>query len=169
MTVETLALDLGLWVDICRRIITHSEQQGVVLVETLSRLPVKRSRATRTLGSYLSRGGEPVCIRLQFAQEPDHLKQTLLHEIAHVCDHLSRQDGQGYRQAHGRGWRLWAEALGIIPERLGSSEVLRRLHQQRLKPVAVCQRCGTVLQRVRRLNRRLRYIHTHCGGRWRPI
>jgi len=169
MTVETLALDLGLWVEICRRITTHAEQKGFELVEILSRLPVKRSRATRTLGTYLSRGGVPICIRLQFAQESDNLKQTLLHEIAHVCDHLSRQGGQCYRQAHGPGWQLWAQALGILPERLGSSEVLRRLHQQRLKPVAVCQRCGTVLQRVRRLNRRLRYVHTNCGGCWRPI
>jgi len=169
MTVATLAKELGVWNIIRTNIIKVSADGADPLLELLARLPIRRSRAVRSLGSYVSRDGMPVCIRLQFAQESETLKQTLLHEIAHACDHLSAQPGQRYRQAHGPNWQLWARALGTSTERCGSSEVLRNLHQQRLKTVAVCQRCGAELQRVRRLNRRRSYLHVNCGGQLRPL
>ena len=165
MTVEKLALGLGLWAEISNRIIGAHGRNGQNLLDRLTQLPVKGSRATRTLGSYVSRDGIPVCIRLQFAQEPDNLRQTLLHEIAHFCDQQSRPVGQQYRQSHGLSWQYWAKVLGTAPTRCGSSENLRRLYQQRVKLIAVCQRCGAQLHRARRLNRRRNYLHLNCGGR----
>jgi len=169
MTVEKLARDLGLWETLIIQVWTQIADRASPLLKQLAELPVRPSRSTRSLGSYVSRDGKPVCIRLQFAQEKAYLKQTLLHEIAHVCDHLTHQPGRRYRQAHGPGWRDWMRAFGAQPERLGSSEILRHLYQQRLKPVAICQRCGAELQRVRRLNRRRHYLHVNCGGRLRPL
>jgi predicted SprT family Zn-dependent metalloprotease len=169
MTVELLARELGLWAALKRNVGTQAGERAAALLEQLAGLPVRPSRATRSLGSYTSCDGIPVCIRLQFAQEPDNLSQTLLHEIAHVCDHLTRQPGRRYRQAHGAGWQLWARTLGATTQRLGSSENLQRLYQQRIKLVAVCQRCGAKLHRARRLNRQRSYLHVTCGGQLRPV
>ena len=109
-----------------------------------------------------------MAIRLQFAQEDGMLVETFLHELAHCLDHLTNQSGRPYRRAHGTGWRRWAEALQIAPERCGESEALQKLHASRLKVVAVCKRCGFELRRVRRLPRRRRYSHVECGGVFRP-
>ncbi len=164
--VRTLAEQLLLWSRITS-VVTGSADER--LLERIARVPVKKSRATRSLGAYISRGAEPVCIRLQFAQEQDQLKDTLLHEIAHACDHLSQLPGRPYRRAHGPSWRNWAAALGVAPERCGQSEQLAKLHRQRLKLVGICQTCGTEFRRVRRLNRRRRYTHPSCGGLVIPI
>ncbi|MDA3904103.1 MAG: hypothetical protein PF441_11730, partial [Desulfuromusa sp.] len=103
---------------------------------------------------------------LQFAQEPGNLQHTFLHEVAHACDHLSRKHGhQPYRRAHGSSWKVWAKALGISTQCCGESEAVRALHQQRLKLVAVCQKCGIEFHRVRRLNRNRTYTHNQCGGK----
>lgn len=169
MTVETLATELGLWAEITTCLYRTAGDQAPPLLTRLAALPVRRSRATRSLGSYVSRQGLPVCIRLQFAQEPETLKQTLLHEIAHACDHLSDQYGNRYRRAHGPQWQAWARALGTAAESCGKSEALNQLYQQRLKLVAVCQTCGTEFRRIRRLNRRRKYFHSNCGGRLRPV
>ena len=169
MTVEMLARELGLWENIRTKVEAQAAAKATLLLKQLAGVPVRPSRATRSLGAYVSRAGVPICIRIQFAQEPEIFRQTLLHEIAHVCDHLCRLPGERYRQGHGPGWQLWAQSLGIGTERRGSSETVQRLHQSRLKPVAVCQRCGAELRRVRRLNRRQRYFHVNCGGRLLPL
>lgn len=132
-------------------------------------LPVRKSHAVRRLGSYVARGGEPVEIRLQFALEEPKLVETFLHELAHCLDHLTNQKGKPYRRAHGPGWRRWASALGIVPERCGESEALQQLHAQRLKVVAVCKKCGFELQRIKRLPRKRKYSHTDCGGTFKMI
>ncbi len=169
LTVASVAKELGLWSEISEKIIVFAGMKGDWLVSRLARLPIKRSGATRRMGSYVSRLGEPVCIRLQFAQEPDSLKQTLLHEIAHFCDHQTNQSAQKYRRAHDVQWQAWAKALGTPAKSCGHSEAMDQLYQQRLKLVAVCQKCGTEFRRVRALNRRRKYTHTECGGRLRPI
>lgn len=169
MTVESLAIELGIWTDICETIERLVGNQAPRLLEQLARLPIKRSGAIRRLGCYVSQNGFPVCIRLQFAQEPANLQATLLHEIAHVCDHLSNQAGQQYRRAHGPQWQVWAEQLGTPARSCGNSEALNQLHQQRLKLVAICQHCGAEFRRVRRLNRRRKYFHTECGGPLRKL
>lgn len=169
MTVERLARELNLWEEILQTIDTLAENDAPRLICELARLPVKRSSATRRMGSYVSLNGRAVCIRLQFSQEPDNLKQTLLHEIAHFCDHQLFQSGKKYRRAHGAQWQTWAIAFGVPAKSCGNSEALNQLHQQRLKLVAVCQNCGAEFRRVRRLNRRRKYFHTGCGGFLRQI
>ena len=134
------------------------------LLQQVAELPVRRSHAVRRLGSYVTRGGVPVAIRLQFAQEEEVLIETFLHELAHCLDHLTNQNGKPYRRAHGEGWRRWATALQIAPERCGESEAMQQLHASRLKVVAVCKRCGYKLKRLRRLPHRRRYTHVGCGG-----
>lgn len=169
-TALTLAQKLGVWEQLVASI--HQLCKGKRadrLLDKVSHLPIRSSRATRTLGSYVSKAGEAICIRLQFALESDLLVKTFLHELAHACDHLSNQEGSPYRQAHGPGWKEWAVALGAGTEIRGGSEVLTRLYQDRLKTVAVCYKCGAELKRIRRLAGRRRYVHRGCGGELKPL
>ncbi len=165
MTVKLLAQKLELWGSIRaaveQRLASRPARKLLLLLEEI---PIERSRALRRLGCYVSRAGSPVCIRLQFAQEPQALVETFLHEVAHACDHLSRKSWRGHRLAHGPSWRDWALGLGIQPQTQGNSEQIERLYRERLKVVAVCSRCGFELRRLRRLNRQRSYIHTACGG-----
>ncbi len=167
MTVKQIANELQLWSQIeVAAVKIVSERSIASFLDKIAQIPVERSRATRRLGAYVSRAGEPVCIRIQFAQEPEILKQTFLHEVAHACDHLNREkDPHSYRRAHGPSWENWARTLGISTQCCGESEAIRTLHQQRLKLVAVCQKCGTEFHRVRRLNRNRTYVHDRCGGK----
>jgi predicted SprT family Zn-dependent metalloprotease len=168
-TVEITAARLGILEQFTTaldtRLAGHQYQQ---LLARILPLPVRPSHALRSLGAYITRNGQPVCIRLQFKQSPAQLRETLLHELAHACDHLLNQPGQRYRRAHGPGWQSWALAMGINPQRTGHSPELDRLHQQRLKLVAVCQRCGAEIRRLRRLPDRRKFIHPGCGGRILP-
>ena len=166
MTVKQFALGEELWLQIASAI--EGFLPGPVaekLLQQIADLPIQPSRATRSLGAYVSKAGLPVCIRLQFAQEAETLRDTFLHELAHLCDHLCNQSGKRYRRAHGPDWQQWAQLLGIEPKRCGRSAALEKLYQQRLKPVAICQSCGAEFQRTRRLNRRRKYFHSNCGGR----
>lgn len=165
MNVRGLAVKLDLW----QRIVAGVESYCAVatrkhLLDKLAVIPVKPSRASRRLGCYAFRGSDPVCIRLQFAQEPENLRQTFLHEIAHACDHLHRQGGGRHRVGHGASWRQWALILGIDSTATGSSATLVALHQRRQKLVAICMLCGAEIYRVRRLNCNNRYLHPPCGG-----
>jgi len=170
MKVKQFAEKLSLWQRIEEAVARTSVLCATSLLEEIAQIPIHRSRATRRLGAYVSKGDKPVCIRLQFAQEPDVLEQTFLHEVAHACDHLScRQQNQPYPGSHNSSWKHWAQALGVETKTSGRSAAVQALHQQRLKPVAVCQRCGTEFHRVRRLNRNRRYIHNQCGGTLQPI
>ena len=170
MTVKQIAEKYQLWQQIEKAvngILTGGSAS--VLLEKIAQIPIHKSWATRRLGAYVSMGKDPICIRLQFAQEPDNLKQTFLHEVAHACDHLSREDNhQRYRRAHGLSWKTWAKELGISPRSCGESEAVKKLHQQRLKLVASCQKCGAEFHRVRHLNRNRTYTHNRCGGKIQP-
>jgi len=171
MTVKQIADEFSLWQQIETAVNgILKEGSAPALLKKIATIPIHKSRATRRLGAYVSRGGEPICIRLQFAQEPDNLKHTFLHEVAHACDHLSRSKKTStYRRAHGPSWKNWARALGISTQCCGESDAVRDLHQQRLKLVAVCQKCGAEFHRVRRLNRNGTYIHQQCGGRIKTV
>ena len=170
MTVKQIATEFQLWQQIEKAVNgILSRESASVLLEKIGQIPIQKSRATRRLGAYVSMGKEPICIRLQFAQEADNLKQTFLHEVAHACDHLSRKGScHSYRRAHGPSWKNWAMELGIPPRCCGESDAVKQLHQQRLKLVAICQKCGTEFHRVRRLNRNRTYTHDRCGGKIQP-
>lgn len=164
-SVAEVAGELGVW-----EIFTHGVAQrlqpapALRLIERLGALPVRRSHAVGLLGSYAHRGGEPIAIRLQTGQEPELLKATLLHELAHACEHLTSPNPNRHRCTHGAGWRQWAEAFAIAPERTAPSAALGALRAARLKPVAVCEKCGCVFHRLRRLPRRRQWLHPQCGN-----
>ncbi|MCW8859860.1 MAG: SprT-like domain-containing protein [Deltaproteobacteria bacterium] len=170
MTVKQFADKFGLWQCVEKAVNENSDSSVASFLQKIARIPVRHSRATRSLGVYVSKAHEPICIRLQFAQEPETLKQTFLHEVAHACDHLSRKRPQNsYRRAHGPAWKKWAKALGIAPRSTGESEAVRNLHQQRLKLIAVCQTCGAEFHRARRLSRNRTYVHNQCGGQLKTL
>lgn len=169
--VRSLAMELGVWEAFAAGVAGRLDQASAdALMARLSPLPVRSSRATGLLGSYAHRGGEPLCIRLQPLQEPALLRTTLLHELAHACEHLTAPQPHRHRCSHGPAWRAWALAFGIAPQRSGKSAVLHILRQERLKPVAVCERCGCVFHRLRRLPARRHWVHPECGnGRVVPV
>lgn len=164
-TLECVARELGVWESFVHgvnaRLDARAAQQ---LLERLRHLSVRSSHAVGLLGSYAHRGGEPVAIRLQLAQEPGLLKATLLHELAHACEHLTSANPQRHRCNHGARWQQWAEAFGIAPERTARSAALGALRAARLKPVAVCEKCGCIFHRLRRLPQRRQWLHPQCGN-----
>lgn len=170
-TVQAMADELDVWDRFVRGVGSRLDDgRAKALVERLATLSVRPSHAVGLLGSYVHRGDAPLGIRLQLCQEPGLLGTTLLHELAHVCDHLTAADPRRHRCTHGPAWRRWAVAFGIEPARTAHSLALRELRRERLKPVAVCERCGCVFQRLRRLPRRRRWVHPECGnGRVVPL
>jgi hypothetical protein len=170
-TVRAVADEIGVWEAFATGVAGGLDPAGAAaLIERLGNLPVKSSRATGLLGSYAHRGGEPLCIRLQSLQEPALLRATLLHELAHACEHLTAPHPRRHRCTHGPTWRAWALTFGIAPQRSGQSAALLSLRQERLKPVAVCERCGCVFHRLRRLPTRRKWVHPECGnGRVVPV
>ena len=167
MTVKQIAAELNLWTQI-EVAVENSliDISPAKLLAQVGAIPIKKSWATRRLGAYVTLGDIPVCIRLQMAQEPENLKQTLLHEVAHACDHLSsKRDNKRSRLSHGDSWKGWATSLGISPLRCGESQALKQLYQQRLKLVAKCKKCGAEIHRLRRLNKKRIYLHSACGGK----
>lgn len=169
LTVETWLKHFDVWSHVCEVVGRERAIASKNLLLQIAQVPIVRSRSTTTLGCYVSRRGMPCCIRLQFDQEPELLVQTLLHEVAHLIDHLVSFTGQPYRGAHRSGWIYWAVALGIPPCRTGRSEKLAQQHQQRKKLVAICSGCGESFYRIRRLNRNRTYVHRHCGAPLKPV
>lgn len=164
-TVEELARRIDVWDVFVAGVRGRLEPAAAAaLIERLATLPLRRSNAVGLLGSYAHRGGEPLGIRLQPSQEPELLRTTLLHELAHACEHLTAPQPHRHRCSHGPAWRAWALAFGIAPQRSSRSSALNALRQERLKPVAVCQRCGCVFHRLRRLPARRKWVHPECGN-----
>jgi len=164
-TVERVAIELGVWTTFVHGVQSSLDSLAAQrLIDQLGSLPVRSSHAVGLLGSYAHRGGEPVAIRLQLAQETGLLKVTLLHELAHACEHLTAANPKRHRCTHGPRWQQWAKAFGIAPERTARSAALGALRAARLKPVAVCEKCGCVFHRLRRLPRRQQWLHPQCGN-----
>ena len=170
-TVRAMAEKLGVWEVFVRGVAgTLGGEAALALIDRLAALPVRPSHAVGLLGSYVHRGAEPLCIRLQLRQEPALLRSTLLHELAHACEHLTANRPGRHRCTHGPAWKSWAGAFGIVPARTAHSPALRELRRERLKPVAVCERCGCVFHRLRRLPARRSWVHPECGnGRVVPV
>lgn len=168
-TVETWSRQFDVWTRVCEVVNREQSVLAEKILIQIAQVSVVRSRATTTLGCYVSRYGTPCCIRLQFDQEPELLVHTFLHEVAHLIDHLVSFSGKPYRGAHRSGWSFWAIALGISPCRTGESTHLARQYQQRKKLVAVCCGCGESFYRVRRLNRNRTYLHKQCGAPLKPV
>ena len=87
------------------------------------------------------------------------LESTLKHEYAHLLAyHRHGRKGVG----HGEPWRRAMHDLGVKPEVYHRYEVQRNTKRQQVS--YLCQRCGVVILRTRRLPRRHKYVHVNCGG-----
>src|SRR5579885_3761352 len=89
----------------------------------------------------------------------DRLASTLIHEYAHLLA-VRRHGMKG--AGHGSAWRQAMRDLGQSPIVHHTYEVQRNSTRQ--KVVYKCLKCGTKFDRARRLPRRRRYVHAHCGG-----
>jgi SprT protein len=90
---------------------------------------------------------------------PEKLRQTLLHEYAH----LRAVERHGRKAAnHGAFWRQAMIDLGLEPKVRHNYECARNSPRQ--KVTYRCQRCGAQIERSRRLPGNRRYVHARCGG-----
>lgn len=89
----------------------------------------------------------------------EKLEITLRHEYAHLMAY-ARHGRKG--AGHGEHWRAAMHELGLKPEVHHRYDVQR--NQKRQQVAYLCQRCGTVITRSRRLPRRRKYVHVNCGG-----
>jgi len=97
--------------------------------------------------------------------DPDRMRLTLAHEIAHHC--------AGLAAGHGMLWQAYARSLGHSGERTVTAEAAERIGIRRTtrprKVVAVCTKCGAEVRRAKRLNRNATYTHPGCGGVFRKV
>lgn len=116
----------------------------------------KKLRVTAGVAYY--RDGA-IVLSTTLLNEPNRLRETLLHEYAH----LLAVRRHGIRAAgHGKHWRDAMVQLGLEPRVHHCYEVQRNTPRQEVG--YRCEKCGTVILRKRRLPRQRRYLHSNCGG-----
>ena len=89
----------------------------------------------------------------------ERLRVTLTHEYAHLLA-FQRHGRKG--AGHGKHWRQAMVDLGLEPAVQHTYPVQRNAKRQSV--VYRCLKCGSKLQRARRLPGRKRYVHARCGG-----
>lgn len=87
------------------------------------------------------------------------MRDTLVHEYAHLLAYV--RNGKS-AIGHGCHWQRAMRDLGAEPKVRHSYPVLRNSTRQQVG--YLCQKCGAILVRSKRLPRKRRYIHTDCGG-----
>jgi predicted SprT family Zn-dependent metalloprotease len=92
-------------------------------------------------------------------QSSEQLRETLLHEYAHL---LAFQRAGRRGAGHGVHWRKAMTDLGLPPKVTHKYEVKRNQSHQEV--VYQCRKCKALITRKRRLNKRRRYLHLNCGG-----
>ncbi|MCL6623788.1 MAG: SprT-like domain-containing protein [Fimbriimonadales bacterium] len=99
-----------------------------------------------------------ICLSKPLLTTPRRVKDTVLHEYAHI--YVYERWGDAAR-AHGPEWREAMRYLGLPPE-----VTHEYLIKRRRKPYAyVCQKCGAKFHRSRALTETSWYRHQNCGGR----
>jgi predicted SprT family Zn-dependent metalloprotease len=135
-----------------------------VLNEAMARHPLryvpqikwKKLRVSAGLAYY--RSGS-IGLSTLILDTPEKLRQTLLHEYAH----LLAVERHGRKAAnHGVHWKQAMLDLGIEPKVRHRYECVRNTPRQ--KVTYRCQRCGTNIERSRKLPRGRKYVHASCGG-----
>jgi SprT protein len=116
----------------------------------------KSLRVTAGVANYVK--GE-IALSSVVLTDRERVRITLLHEYAH----LLAVKRHGRRAAgHGLHWQQAMRDLGLPPEVRHRYDVQR--NGKRQKVIYCCLRCGTKLERSRRLPRRRKYVHATCGG-----
>lgn len=133
---------------------------------TVSWNPRMRTAAGRAFLKHSRIELNPRLKDLPAGQREDELLQTLLHELAHLF--ASARAGQRRIAPHGSEWRQACHDLGIAGEdRCHNLDFApRRLAR---KYAYHCPQCRAVLQRVRRISRRVacyKCCRTHAGGKF---
>jgi predicted SprT family Zn-dependent metalloprotease len=85
------------------------------------------------------------------ANEPCHVRETILHEIAHAL--------AGEKAGHGPLWKATCLRVGCKPERCDKGEAI----MPRGRWTGSCGSCGKEYWRYRRPARRARYWCRKCG------
>ena len=120
------------------------------------KLTWKKLRVTAGLAYY--HRGEIALSSLLLIDE-ERLDSTLRHEYAHLL--AVKRHGRK-AAGHGPHWRVAMVELGLEPKVQHNYPVQRNSTQQ--KVVYRCLKCGSKLDRARRLPRRRKYVHARCGG-----
>ena len=92
-------------------------------------------------------------------KENDHVRETLLHEYAHLLA-FDRHGRKG--TGHGKHWKQAMIDLGLEPKTHHHYEVVRNKSHQVV--IYKCKKCGTQFGRKRKLSTRKKYMHRQCGG-----
>ena len=121
------------------------------------KLTWKKLRVTAGIAFYNKR---EIVLSSLVLNTPERLENTLKHEYAHLLA-VSRH-GMKAGAGHGQAWRQAMRDLGLKPTVHHNYEVQRNSTRQ--KVVYRCMKCGTQVDRARRLPRRRRYVHANCGG-----
>lgn len=77
--------------------------------------------------------------------QPEEIKDTVLHELAHALDFEDRGTSD-----HSAKWKAWARKVGAKPTRCYSSAQIKGPEK---KYFYYCPSCGTAIGRLRRVNR----------------
>jgi SprT protein len=142
----------------------HVKAAEIALIEAYDRFPMsyfpvlewRKYSVTAGMAHY-QRG--MITLSVVVLKDPDHIRETLLHEYAH----LLAFDRHGKRGAgHGKYWRQAMIDLGLEPKVHHHYEVVR--NQSRQIVVYQCKKCGEKFSRKRQMTRSKRYFHRQCGG-----
>lgn len=157
-------------------IIEAAERFGVPtenIPERFHAVPVYRNGRLRTSFGRMVRkrnrfdGTEAIHIEIHKCVfvDPQQMRDTLAHEIAHVI--------AGIDAGHGPAWKRAARSLGHSGERCATAHAAQAVgierQRKRRKVVAFCDRCGHEVIRAKRLPRNKAYSHPGCGGRIVPV
>ena len=124
--------------------------------------PLLTWRAFRTTAGIADYSKRAIGLGAAVLKDEDSLRETLVHEYAHLL--AERRSGRAGR-GHGRAWIQAMRDLGAHPEVRHKLDCQR--NQSRQVVSYLCERCGVVFDRKRRLPTGRRYVHRDCGGRLR--
>lgn len=120
------------------------------------RLVWKNLRVSAGIAKYRER---TIVLSKRLLTDEVRLASTLKHEYAHllaVARHGRKAAG------HGPLWQAAMRELGEEPKVRHDYEVERNASRQEVG--YRCRKCGALITRGRRLNRRRHYVHSLCGG-----
>lgn len=141
---------------------------GIPVSEKIIPQVTVNTRAKRRLGcSILREGVYTIEVSSRILDQPELLRQTLVHELLHTC--------WGCRN-HGARWKAYAQrvndAWGLSVERtVKTQEALAPLREEKVRYVLECTSCGAKYPRSRmskavKMPQRYR---CRCGGRLQRI
>lgn len=121
-------------------------------------VPVRLTRAKQQLGRITWKRGEGIKYMglssyYIMLNDEDEIRETILHEIAHII--------VGPEKGHGAEWKLAAKRIGAKPERCSRTAATPPGRYQ-----AFCQECNKIVATRHRISAKMfRLIHSLDGGK----